>query len=149
MKNNIITAVIILTGCVCAWGYLAAQPDGGNATPPAVTTSANNSLLEILEPSQEDFERCAKLAVDFLESISEEQAKTDIALHELFASRELPQQFEIPSQELTRVKNIEKNFGPPKLIGKKSYGENIIVLNYHLPNGYVFNFLQLHFRENR
>ena len=27
MKSNIITAAIILTGCLCAWGYLAAQSD--------------------------------------------------------------------------------------------------------------------------
>ena len=68
MKTNIITATMVLTGCLCVWGYLSAQSDGEKATPhamPPATQPTKFALLEIREPSQEDFEHCAKRAVDF------------------------------------------------------------------------------------
>ncbi|MCL2120426.1 MAG: hypothetical protein FWH27_18585 [Planctomycetaceae bacterium] len=128
MKTSIITAAIILTGCFCAWSYIAAQPDGEEATPPA-TTSPMSSLLEIREPSQEDFEHCAKRAVDFFESWSEDQAKMDIAVHELHGARELPPQTLGMSRQLTQIK-AGITYGHPELIAKKSLGENIILLGY-------------------
>jgi len=131
MKKYFITAAIFMTGCFCAWGYLAAQSDGEKATEQA-TPSAKSSLLEIKEPSREDFEHCAKRAVDFMASWSEDQAKTDIALYELFCSREMPPELMNISKYLTQIK-AETAYGHPELIAKKSSGGNIIVLyyNYH------------------
>ena len=128
MKRNMTFAMILLTGCVCAWSYLAAQSNGGNATPPEITTPS--SLLEIKEPSHADFELCAKRAVDFMESWSEEQAKMDIAVHELYDTADFPPQLAGMTNQLTYMKK-EIAFGRPELITKKSLGENVIVMYYN------------------
>ena len=139
MKTSIITAAIILAGCFCAWSDIAAQPEGEDATPPA-TTSPMSSLLEIREPSQEDFEHCAKRAVDFFESIGDDQTQTSVALHELFGARELPSEFQGLSKDLSRLKSEITTFVRHELIAKKSYGENIIALSYyyHSPESPVY-----------
>ena len=129
MKTNIISAAIILTGCLCAYGYLSAQSDGEKTTPPA-TPASKPVLLEIREPSQEDFDHCAKRAVDFFESWSEDQAKMDISVHELHSIRELPPQMIEMSRQLAQIKSGIK-YGISELIAKKSLGENIILLYYH------------------
>jgi len=169
MKSNIITAAIILTGCLCAWGYLAAQSNEASMSsvislsedsPPidisetmqmmkaltelnetissALSKSAKSPLLEIKEPSQEDFEHCAQRAVDFMESWSDDQAKNEIVLREFLESCELtPQQtvamntlMNAMSAQLTYLKN-ENVYGCPELIYKSSFGENVIILYYN------------------
>jgi len=132
MKSNIITAVIILTGCLCAWGYLAAQSDGEKTTSSAITP-ATGSLLEIKEPSQEDFEHCAKRAVDFMASWSDNQTQTDLAMQVLFGDA-IPLELSTPlahlSEIIVRMKS-ETTIGRPELIAKKSLGENIVILHYN------------------
>ncbi|MCL2119068.1 MAG: hypothetical protein FWH27_11645 [Planctomycetaceae bacterium] len=125
MQKNIMFAAIILTGCFCVWGYLAAQPDGE-----IEMSSVKSSLLEIHEPSLEDFEHCAKLAVNFLESISDDPTKTDIAAHELYDTTELPPQLAAMTGQLTYMKK-DIEYGSPELIAKKSLGENVIVMYYN------------------
>ena len=135
MKKTIITTAIILTGCLCAWGYLAAQLDKETTTP------AKSSLLEIREPSQEDFEHCAKRAVDFFESISEEQVKTDIAFHDLYGKRELSPDDRRQSMVLTKLK-AEIKFARPELTAKNNIGETVIILcyNYITGEGILYSF---------
>ena len=137
MKTNILTAVIILTGCLCVWGYLSAQSDGTQATPP-VPPAAQSALLEIREPSQEDFEHCAKRAVDFFESWSEDQAKMDIVVQELYSSNELPTHLMIVPRQLAQIKAGIK-YGHPELIAKKTFGENVVLLYYvlHTDQGHI------------
>ena len=134
MKTNIFTAAVILTGCLCAWGYLSAQSDGTLATSPA-TPAVKSALLEIREPTQEDFEHCAKRAVDFLESISDNQVQTDLAMQILFLSGEAPilesaAPFASMSEAIVSMKN-DTTLGRPELIAKKSLGENIIIFYYN------------------
>ena len=124
MKRNAIWAAVILVGILCMWNYLAAKPA------PEEKTSPRSKLLEIKEPSQEDFEHCAKRATDFFESMSADQTQMDIALHELFGTRELPSQLLGISRYMTRMKN-EIEHAHPELISKKSHGENIIIFRYH------------------
>jgi len=168
MKSNIITAAIILTGCLCAWGYLAAQSDEGstlsvissiedspsiekseamqivkalaelNTTLSEYSPSLKSPLMEIKKPSLEDFEHCAKRALDFMESWSEDQVKNDTASQKFLESGELtPQQtvamnkeMTVMTAELTYLKN-KITYGCPELIGTRSYGENVIILYYH------------------
>ena len=124
MKQNVAWAAVIFVGMLCAWNYLAAKPL------PEDKTSPQSKLLEIKEPSQEDFEHCAKRAMDFFESMSEDQTQMDIAMHELYGIRELPPQLSILSRQLAYLKN-DITYGRPKLISQKSYGEDIIILHYH------------------
>ncbi len=126
MKRNIpLLAAAVSAGIFCVWSYLAAQPAGEKESP-----AAKKSLLEIKEPSQEDFEHCAKRAVDFLESWSEDQTQMDIAMHELLGVREMDADMKNVSRRLAAERNKIK-YGYPKLIAKKSFGENFIVLYYH------------------
>jgi len=149
MKSNVISAAIVLTMCLCAWGYLAAQSDKATGIIPSfndpvvVTTfpppQPISPLLEIREPSQEDFEHCAKRAVDFMASWSDNQAQTDIALHELLENRALSTQDMGVSRFLTQIK-ADTTYSHPKLIAKKSCGEDIIMLYYmyHTDKGAIF-----------
>ena len=124
MKRNFTLAMLIFVGMLCAWNYLPAKPaPEDNAVP-------QSKLLEIREPEQADFEHCAKRAVDFFESMSADQTQMDIAMHELYGLRELPPQLSSLSRQLAYLKS-DITFGRPKLISKKSFGEDIIVLHYH------------------
>ena len=130
MKTNILIAALILTGCICAWGYLAAQSDGENATPATNTTPAKSSLLEIKEPSQGDFEHCAKQAMLFFESINEDQPQMELAVRYLYGDGEIQPQMSMMSNQLARMKK-DIAYSSPELIAKKSFGENAIVLYYN------------------
>lgn len=124
MKQNVTLAAIVLMGIFCVWSYLSAGPVSEEKASP------RSKLLEINEPSQADFEHCAKRAVDFFESLSEDQTQMDIAVHELFGVRELPMQLSGMSRQLVQIKN-DITFGHPELMSRKPYGENMIVLYYH------------------
>jgi len=143
VKSNVIAAAMVLTGCLCAWGWLAAQSDGTQATgiipsfKEGVIVSSSpppqpiSPLLVIKEPSQEDFEHCAKRAVDLFESISSDPDKTLIALQEFYDTTEEPQSgYQVMIAPLSQIKK-EITYGCPELIGKKSLGENVIVLHYN------------------
>jgi len=130
MKTNILTAAVILTGCVCAWGYLSAQSDAEKTIGEKAAPTTTSSLLEISEPSQEDFEHCAQRALDFMESWSDDQAKMDTAIRELYDSGELPPQASGMTFQLTHMKK-EIAYGCPELIAKKSLGKNVIVMYYN------------------
>jgi len=135
-KSNVISAAMVLTGCLCAWGYLAAQSDGEKTTSPAITP-ATGSLLEIKEPSQEDFEHCAQRAVDFLESISDNPTETDLAL-QVFFGNDLPleamETLPYVSEAIVHMKR-EQTFGRPELIAQKNVGANNIILCYTFSSG--------------
>lgn len=123
-KQNITWAAIVLTGIFCVWSYLTVE------SAPQEIAATQNKLTEINEPTPADFEHCAKRTVDFFESMSTDQTQMDIAVHDLFGVRELPPQLLGLSRQLTQIKN-EITFSHPKLVSKKTYGENMIVLYYH------------------
>jgi len=124
MKRNVVWAAVILVGMLCAWNYLAAKPM------PEEKTSPQSKLLEIKEPSQEDFEHCAKRAMDFFESMSADKAQMDIAIYELVGEQEeIPPQMSMVSTQLAHLKN-SITYAHPELVSKKSFGENLIVLYY-------------------
>ena len=135
MKTNIITAAFILSGCLLVWSYLAAQPGAETVTP-----SVKSSLLEIREPSQEDFEHCAKKAVDFFGTWSEDQAKMSIALYELIGAVDDSPVFRSMASQLAFVKS-QITYGHLELISQKSVGENIIILcyAYHVDKCPIYN----------
>jgi len=124
MKTNILTAAMILTGCLCAYGYLSAQSNGIQTT-----SSIPSALLEVREPSREDFEHCMKRAVCFFESWSEDQAEMDIAMRELTGVGESTPQLMGMSRQLSQIKSMIP-YGHLELVAKKSLGENIIALYY-------------------
>jgi len=92
------------------------------------------------EPSQEDFEHCAKRAMDFMASWSEDQTQMETALREFLETENYelsPQQtvamnstINAWAMRLSYIKN-ETTYGSPELIGKRSLGENVIVLYYN------------------
>ena len=147
MKTNILAAAVILTGCVCAWGYLSAQSDGEKTIGEKAAPTTTLSLLEIREPTQEDFEHCAKRAVDFMESWSGNQDQTLIAMRELLTKENLSPQEILTSGFLTRVKT-ETEYGHPKLMLKKSLGEDIIILYYRYHTEGLQIFCQYTFGRN-
>ena len=124
MKRNVIWAAVILVGILCTWNYLAAKPM------PEEKASPRSKLLEIKEPEQADFEHCAKHVLGFFESMSEDQTQMDIAMHDLFSTRELPPQLFGVSRHIARLKK-DIEYGHPELISQKSCGENIIIFHYH------------------
>ena len=90
-----------------------------------------NPLLDIKEPSLEDFEHCAKHAVGFLESLGTDQDKMVVAIQELYGTTEVPHQLlNGMTTQLTFMKKEIKNISQPELLAKKSLGGNILILNY-------------------
>jgi len=128
MKRNMTFVMVLLTGCVCAWSYLAAQ---SNKESPVV----NHGTSEIKEPSREDFDFCINRATAFLESISDNPMQTDLALQVLFGeapSLERQMSYSGMSELIVQMKR-ENEFGPPELVAKRNIGENVIVLYFASP----------------
>jgi hypothetical protein len=128
MKRNVVWAAVILVGMLCAWNYLAAKPV------PEDKASPQSNLLEIKEPSQEDFEHCAKRAMDFFESMrGVDQSQMEKPLADLLPEQEtgdnIPGMSAVAYQLGLALK--ETKVGKLELMAKKSFGENMVVLFYH------------------